>query len=121
MRSSLSQTATSWARPASFWISWTCPSAIFPQPTTATRSGIDAQGRGSMPNLPPVKMKIAALTFTFPTRAEPRRGLDIWTLLDELARRADLVAYCSLPRYFPPVRRHRDFIHDAPWLESFAD
>ena len=66
-------------------------------------------------------MKIAALTFEFPTRAEPHRGLAIWALLQELARRADLVAYCSLPRYFPPVRRHRDFIHDAPWLESFAE
>lgn len=65
-------------------------------------------------------MKIAVLTHTFPTRAEPQRGRDIWALLDEVARRADLVAYCSLPRYFPPVRRHRDFVHDAPWREAIV-
>lgn len=65
-------------------------------------------------------MKIAALTHTFPTAAEPQRGRDIWTLLGEVARQADLSVYCSMPRYFPPLRRHRDFIHDAPSPDAMA-
>ena len=72
-----------------------------------------------MSTLPPVR--IAVLTPTFPTRAEPYRGLAIWSLLRELARRAELTAYCSLPHYYPHIGQHRDFIHDTPWLESFAE
>jgi teichuronic acid biosynthesis glycosyltransferase TuaC len=65
-------------------------------------------------------VKIAAVTPSFPTREEPYRGLAIWSLLDELARLSDLAAYCSLPRYFSPIGKHRDFIHGHPWLDSFA-
>src|SRR5260370_775180 len=72
-----------------------------------------------MSTLPPVR--IAVLTPTFPTRAEPYRGLAIWSLLRELARRAELTAYCSLPHYYPHIGQHRDFIHDTPWLDSFAE
>lgn len=45
----------------------------------------------------------------------------MWTLLRELTGRAEVTAYCSFPRYWPRFERHRDFIHDAPWLEAFAD
>src|SRR5260370_7519148 len=67
------------------------------------------------------RVRLAVLTPTFPARAEPYRGLAIWSLLRELARRAELTAYCSLPHYYPHIGQHRDFIHDTPWLESFAE
>src|SRR5260370_16788124 len=67
------------------------------------------------------RVRLAVLTPTFPAEAEPYRGLAIWSLLRELARRAELTAYCSLPHYYPHIGQHRDFIHDTPWLESFAE
>jgi glycosyltransferase involved in cell wall biosynthesis len=64
-------------------------------------------------------MKIAAVTPLFPTACEPYRGAPIWRTLARLSRRAEVRAYCPLPRY--PLRlRPRSFRHHGDDVDPSA-
>ncbi len=65
-------------------------------------------------------MKIAVVTPSFPTQAEPYRGAPTWATLRHLNQLAELEVLCTNPRY--PIRlQHRDFFHDAPDLSAYPE
>jgi len=65
-------------------------------------------------------MKVAVVTPSFPTRAEPYRGAPTWATLRQLNKLAEVEVLCTNPRY--PMRlRHRDFFHDTPDLSGFPE